>query len=268
MKKERFDPYSNYYYKENKKKNLKAKVLTIFFVLFSLSVLVFFSISFSNFLTIAKIVNVNSNYIFEDKTLYAISLKTTNKLNEAEIESENIKKQGGAGYIFNSGVNEYKILTSIYPSEKDSKSVKTNLENSGINSEIVKIKLPSINFKVSLSSKYTELLSKGINIFYSSFLKLYNLSIDYDSNKIDYTQLKTNLNILYDTNKNIIENYNTNFKSSNNVYILYVRIYLKRANDLIMDLKTKDESFNLSSEIKYTYCSIINAYLDLYNEML
>jgi len=268
MKKERFDPYSNYYYKENKKKNRKTKIISILFVLLSISIVIFFSISFSNFLTISKIVNVNSNYIFDDKTLYAISIKSTNKLSEAEIESENIKKQGGAGYILNTGANAFEIISSIYSSEKDAKSVKSNLSNSGINSQIIKIKLPAFNFKVNLSTKSTQVLSNGINIFYASYKKLYDLSVDYDSKKIDYTNLKTSLNNLYNDNKEIIQEYNSNFTNSSNIYILYVKIYLNKVNDIISKLQIKDESYNLSSEIKYAYCNVLNSYLDLYNEML
>ena len=268
MKKERFDPYSNYYYKENIKKNRKAKFLTLLFVVLSISIVIFFSISFSNFLTISKIVNVNSNYIFEDKTLYGLSLKTTNNFNDAEAESDNIKQQGGAGFILNNGANEFKIISSIYSTEKDAKSVKSNLSNNGIDSEIVKIKLPAFNFKVNLSTKSTQVLSNGINIFFTSYKKLYDLSVDYDSKKIDYTNLKTSLNNLYNDNKEIIKEYNLNFTNSSNIYILYVKIYLNKVNDIISKLQIKDESYNLSSEIKYAYCNVLNFYLDLYNEML
>lgn len=268
MKKQRFDPYSNYYYKLNKRKNRRAKFYTILFVLFSISIVIFFSISFSNFLTVSKIVNINSNYIFEDKTLYAISLETLNNLSEAESKSENVKKQGGAGYILNNGANEFKIISSIYLTEKDAKSVKENLEASGTNCEIIKIKLPAFNFKVSLSNKSSEILSDGINIFYSSYKNLYNLSIDYDSNNIDLVALKTSLNNLQTNNQKIIEKFNSNFNMSNNIYILYVKIYLQRANDIILNLQNLDESVNFSSEIKYAYCNILNQYLDLYNEML
>jgi len=268
MKKERFDPYSNYYYKFNKKKNRRAKLLTILFVILSLSIVVFFSISFSNFLTLSKIVNINSNYIVEDKTLYAISLYSTNNLNEAESKSENIKLQGGAGYILNTGANEYKILSSVYIHQKDAKSVKNNLESNGTICEIVNLTMPAFNFKISLTSLSQKILNNGINLFYSNYKTLYNLSVEFDSNKINHTTLKTSLNNLYNSNKKTIDEYNSKFSSSNNVYILYVKIYLNRLNDIILDLTNKDESFNISSEIKYTYCSVLGCYFNLYNEML
>ncbi|MBO5888785.1 MAG: hypothetical protein J6Q58_01440 [Clostridia bacterium] len=268
MKKQRFDPYSNYYYKLNKRKNRRAKLFTILFVLFSISIVIFFSISFSNFLTVSKIVNINSNFIYEDKSVYALSLDTSNNLSEAESKSESIKKQGGAGYILNKGANEFKIISSIYLSEKDAKSVKENLENNGTICEIIKINLPALNFKVSVTNKSSEILNNGISIFYSSYKKLYNLSVDYDSNKIDLVALKTSLNNLQSENQKIIDKFNVKFNMSNNIYILYVKIYLQRANDIIKNLESLDESVNFSSEIKYAYCNILNQYIDLYNEML
>lgn len=268
MKKERFDPYSNYYYKLNKRKNRKTKFLTILFVILSISIVIFFSISFSNFLTISKIVNVNSNYIFEDKTLFALSLDIAKTLIEAENKSDNIKKQGGAGFIYNNGGNEFKIISSIYLTEKDAKSVQNNLENNGINAEIVNIKLPAFNFKINLSSKSTEVLSKTINLFYINYKTLYDLSLEYDSKTLDFTNFKSKTNLLYNENEEIIKNFNSHFKTSNNINILYIKIYIKRLNEIIKQLETMDESTNISSEIKYAYCNILNQYLSLYNEML
>lgn len=268
MKKQRFDPYSNYYYKVNIKKSRKAKFLTILFVLLSLSIVIFFSISFSNFLTISKIVNVNSNFIFEGKTLYAISLETHASLSNAQTKSEEIKKQGGAGFVLNNGANEFKVLTSVYEEEKDAKRVKTNLENSGNSVEIIKLEMPAFNFKINLSSSSSNILSNAINMFYLNYKSLYNLSIDYDSGKTDLTSLKSSLISLKQNNEDIITEFNNKFNKSSNIYVLYVKIYIKQANEIIKELEIKDESINISSEIKYAYCKIINAYLDLYNEML
>jgi len=267
MKKNRYDAYSNYYYKYSKKKKIKSKLLSIFFVLFSLAVVIFFSISFSNFLNISKIVNTNTNFINNNKTLYALSLYQSTNLETCQNYKEELIKQGGAGYIYFDN-NVYNVLSSVYPSLKEANSVKANLEQSGVSSSVLKIELPVINFKINLTTKSREILNEGISLFYNNYLKLYNLSNEYDKSSIDFISLKTQVNNLYESNKNIIENYNNYFNTSSNIYILYLKIYLNKLNVIIKNFQTLDESVNVSSKIKETYCNVLSLYKNLYNEMI
>lgn len=265
--KKRYDAYANYYYKYNKKGKFKTKLLTIIFCLFTIMVLVFFSISFSNFLTISKIVNVNSNYIYENKTLYALSLYSTSNKAEANTYSSNIKKQGGAGYVYKNN-NSYYVLSSIYKSSGEANKVKNNLQESEVNSEIIKIDIPAINFKASLTTNSSKILSEGVGLFYNNYLDLYNLSVEFDKQNIDTIKAKSKINDIYNQNQKTIQNFNNHFNQSTNVYILYVKIYLNKLNNNINDLLNLDDSENLSSFIKETYCNIIGEYLNLYKEML
>lgn len=266
MKKERFDAYANYYYKKDKKKNRKAKFLSVVFIILSILIVVFFSISFSNFLVVAKIVNINTNYIYEDRTLYALSLVETDKKSEAEEQSIEIKQQGGAGFIYKLD-NKFNVLSSIYDNKKDATNVKINLEKNGINAKLIEIIMPKIDFKISLSSKSSKILNEGIELFYSSYKNLYNLSVSLDTNELDMIGVKNNINELIKSNEKVVDEYINNFNQASNIYILYVKIYLNRLNDILNDLKNKDETTNFSSEIKYSYCSVIDCYLNLFDEM-
>ena len=266
MKKERYDAYSNYYYKIDKKKNRKTKVLSIFFIILSILIVVFFSISFSNFLVVAKIVNINTNYIYETRTLFALSLFETDKIDDAETKAKEIKKQGGAGYIYKPEDKIF-VLSSIYDNKKDAIKVKTNLDNSGITSSIVEIELPKIDFKINLSSKSSKILNKGIELFYSNYKNLYNLTVSFDMNEIDFIAAKNNVNDLLQDNKQTVNEYINNFNQPSNIYILYVKFYLNRLNDILNDLLKKDETTNFSSEMKYSYCCVVNCYLNLFDEM-
>ena len=268
MKNERIDAYANYYYKLNKKKTYKTRFLAIFFVFFCVSVLIFFSVSFSSFLTVSKIVNVNSNYIYNNKMVYGLSLYKTNNLTEAKERASEVNKQGGAGFIYNDKLNGIYIISSIYKTKEDALSVKKNLENNNINSEIIEINLPAINLSVNLNSKSQKILNNGVNMFYSTYVKLYNLSISFDKSEIDNKTLKVYVNnILQECNETLNE-FTTHFNSANNVYILYVKIYLNQAKDFLSKFTLLDESVNLSSEIKLVYCNILNCYLSLCDEML
>lgn len=265
--KKRYDAYANYYYKYNKKGKFKTKLLIILFCLFTIMVVVFFSISFSNFLTISKIVNVNSNYIYENRTLYALSLYSSNNKTEVNTYSDNIKKQGGAGYVYKNN-DIYYVLSSIYKSSGEANKVKNNLQENGVNSEIIKIEIPAINFKATLTTNSSKILSEGVGLFYNNYSDLYNLSVEFDKQNIDTIKAKSKINDMHNQNLKIVKNFSNYFNQSTNVYILYVKIYLNKLNSVINDLLNLDDSENLSSSIKETYCNIIGEYLNLYKEML
>lgn len=263
--KKNLDGYEQYYYKQGTRKRGKKSFFAFLFILLTLAVVVFFSISFSSFLTVSKVVNINTNYIVTEKYLYAISLGSFEKIDDAQTFSDDIKKQGAGGVIF---YNEnYKVLSSIYPKQSDAKSVQENLKKSGTESEVIKIKMDALNFKVELSSKSQKVLGECLNLFYNSYKCLYDTSILLDKQEIDTIKTKENILNLHESNKKKIDAYIDYFKSSSNVYILYTKIYLSKLDKMLEDLKKSDEQINLSSKIKETYCQIIFLYNDLCNEI-
>ena len=265
--KKRYDAYSNYYYHYKQKGKVKSKILAILFCLISIFIVIFFSISFSNFLTISKIVNINTNYIYENKVLYGLSLYQTNKIDDANTFSVDVKKQGGAGYVYKNN-DIYYVLSSIYKSSGEANKVKNNLQENGVNSEIIKIEIPAINFKATLTTNSSKILSEGVGLFYNNYSDLYNLSVEFDKQNIDTIKAKSKINDMYNQNLKIVQNFSNYFNQSTNLYILYVKIYLNKLNSVINDLLNLDDSENLSSSIKGTYCNIIGEYLNLYKEML
>ena len=265
--KKRYDAYANYYYKYSNKKKTKTKVLSILFCLITILIVVFFSISFSKFLTISKIVNVNSNYINESKSLYALSLYSSTNKTDANNYSTDVKKQGGAGFVYYKD-STFFILSSIYKTNSEATTVKNNLAKNNIDSEIIKIELPTLNIKASLTTKSGKILSEGITLFYNSYSSLYKISLNYDTQNIDIIQAKHQIASLLDENTKVITNFNKYFNQSTNVYVLYIKIYLNKLNNVVTQLTTIDESENFSSRIKETYCEVVNEYLNLYGEML
>lgn len=265
--KKRYDAYSNYYYHYKQKGKVKSKILAILFCLISIFIVIFFSISFSNFLTISKIVNINTNYIYENKVLYGLSLYQTNKIDDANTFSVDVKKQGGAGYIYLDNMTYY-VLSSVYKTNQDAQKVKNNLESNGFTTSVVKIELKNINFKANLSQKSSKVLGESLNLFYENYVSLYNISVEYDKQNIDLIKVKEKYNNLASSNAKKIETFNNYFNSSTNVYILYVKIYLNKLNNIIKNGVNLDESVNVSSFIKDSYCKCLKEYINLYNDML
>ena len=262
-----YDAYAKYRYNYcSKQKNKKGFLFALFFVVFCISVVVFFSISFSNFLLVNKVVNINSSFIQNAKTLYALCLDNATTIEDAHKKSGDQQKQGGAGFIFQTN-NGFKVISSIYSTKTDCEKVKSNLISSGVNVEIIQLTLPAINLKVSLNSSSSQILGEGLNLFYKNYQILYNLSVEFDKQNIDLIKVKSSIKNLQDENSKIVQKYSNQFVKSSNVSILYIKIYLNKINTNLDNLLMGDESINLSSSIKQTYCNIINDYLILCNEI-
>lgn len=269
MKKDIQSDYSKYYYKPQKnqrKKSLKFNFSVVFFLLALVLVVGFFSYAFANYLTIGKIVNINTNFITQGKTFYAISLETESSLEQASKKAKEYKQKGGAGYIYNASVKEYKILSSAYTNKNDAQVVLENLKDSGIFAEIVELKFLPINLKISLNTKSSETLKKGLNLFYTNYLSLYELGNKFDENKLDETSVKKEINNMILDNENTMQEISKLFSSSSNIAVLYSKIYLGQINKVLNKLLTTESLF--SSEIKNSYFEIIFQYLSLQDEIM
>lgn len=269
MKKEIENDYSKYYYKPQKnqvRKRVGSKVSVACFVIALTLTVGFFSYAFANFLTIGKIVNINTNFIVEGRTFYAISLKTDTTLQDANESAKNFKSKGAAGYIYNSEIGQYKILSSAYSTKKDALTVKENLVQSDINAEIIELKFLPLNLKISLNSKSSEALKKGLNLFFLNYKNLYELSNKFDANKLDEMNVKKEINSMILDNESVIKNTAKIFSTSNNIAVLYSKIYLGQINKSLNELLNVENQ--LSSEIKNTYFKIIFQYLNLQDEIL
>ena len=266
-KNENFDAYAKYRYTKNTKKTgKKGKVFAILFVVFCLCVVVFFSISFSNFLVVGKIVNINSSFIQDKHTLFALSLASFDNASLANQKSLEQQKQGGAGFVFQTN-GAYKVLSSIYPSQKDCQKVASNLGDAGLEAEIIELTLPAVNLKINLSSSSSQIFGEGLNLFFKNYQTLYSLSLDFDKQNIDAIKLKSEIKNLQENNLKVVNDFSNHFLRSSNVSVLYAKIYLNKINTNLENLISTDESVNLSSTIKQTYCKIINDYLTFCKEI-
>lgn len=269
MKKvENFDAYSEYRYKKKPQKRAKkGKFLAIFFVIFCLIVIIFFSISFSNFLLVGKVVNINSNVSQIEKTLFCLSLSSHQNKDDALISSKNQQNQGGAGFVYQTN-GAFKVVSSIYSSKKDCEKVVSNLNNSNYSCEIIPLNLPQINLKLNLNSSQTKILNESLNLFYKNYQTLYNLSVEFDKQNIDEIKLKSSVKNLQDENAKVCEKYSKNFQQSSFISVLYVKIYLNKINSYLENILCAEENIYLSSATKLAYCEIILDYQNLCNEIL
>lgn len=237
-----------YTYKREKLSKGKNRKLNLKFILF---ILMAIALVVSLVIFIPKVFKKNNGN--EERFLYALNILSTTNFDEANLTSTYVQNQGASGYIHKED-NEYKVYLSCYYSEEDANKVMTSLNENGYKVSLTKINFPLINTKEND-------FDNAINIFYDTYLKLYDLSIQYDKNEISSINLKENVNMLIKTNEQIINNFNDFYKGSSVSKIIYTRIYLEMLQENLSQLTQKTE--NLSSEIKSHYFYIIFLYKQL-----
>lgn len=264
MKKDSFDPYAKYRYKSNKKKH--SKLYAVMFVSFCLIVVSIFSFCFSNFLVVGKVVNTNNIFVSSKKTVFALSLYSTSSKQDAISKSKQQNELGGAGYVFFAN-GAYKVISSIYPTQTECEKVRQNMLSTNPNCEILQIVLPQIKIKSSFSTKSEQSLLNSLELFYSTYFSLYNLSNQFDTQQIDQTTLKAKVLNLKQQNQMVINTFSSNFSTSTITAILQIKIYLNKSTQVLQNFLSLLESQIDASSTKKAYTEIVDLYLELCDEI-
>ena len=251
--------YSVCNYIKRKKYSKKIGFFAIFVTLLSI-VLIIFIADF-----ISGKISGNGSILFGGKikvasfSIYAIELGEYNDINSAHELSNQIKRQGGAGYIYQSGT--YHVFVSMYENVKDAEQVVKKLGDSGTSAKIYTINIPSVKFEYKGEQ---EEVVDAISLYKDLYRKIYQLSIDLDSNNSSEVKIESQLDeCIEDIGKNIdnIENLYERYKDKN---LLNLVISLNVIKDsLYQTRQLSQEGLAFSSSLKELYFKIIIAYLDL-----
>ena len=239
-----------YTYKKEKIKNKKSKtkkrrnIFTIIISLILLGVISFLG---------AKLFIYFNNTTEDIRYVYALNILSTSSYDEAVLTSDYIKNQGASGYIFYNE-NKYDVLLSCYYAEQDAEKVMNNLNQNGY-----KISLKKIEFPIKKMDEQN--FTNALNCFYDSYLKLYNISIEFDKNNLSLQGFKDSVNMLISENEEIINSFNEFYKGSSVSKVIYTKIYLDMLQNNLKQLSSKQS--NLSSEIKSHYFYVIFLYQQL-----
>lgn len=191
--------------------------------------------------------------------IYAISMFQSSILSSAEESANQIKTQGGAGYIYNDS-SVYYVLASAYEKQNDAELVKENLISSGYTPTIITIFIPEITITSNLNANEKTALSSALNIFKTTYQQLYDLSINLDTSLKDETECKVLLNDIASNVSKVKTTFDGAFNSKLTNSILNVKLKLESLSNSIATLleysSTSSVSFN--SKLKYTYIETLN----------
>ena len=201
--------------------------------------------------------------------IYAVSLLRTQSKIEAVEFSKTIQSQNGAGYVWSQN-KEFYVFASAYEQENDAKLVKDNLKTQSVESEIIKLNFLSINFKEEYNNEERSELSNSTAIYKTTFKKLYDISVSFDTEIINEMQAKLEVGkILSDVTKSRT-NFETRFATKKNSETVYLGVKYKdllEATQNLSDSNLVSDMQTYSSLIKYTYIKILSIYSELIVEL-
>lgn len=191
--------------------------------------------------------------------IYAISMFQSSILSSAEESANQIKTQGGAGYIYNDS-SVYYVLASAYEKQNDAELVKENLISSGYTPTIITIFIPEITITSNLNANEKTALSSALNIFKTTYQQLYDLSINLDTSLKDETECKVLLNDIASNVSKVKTTFDGAFNSKLTNSILNVKLKLESLSNSIATLLeyTSTSSVSFNSKLKYTYIETLN----------
>lgn len=243
-----------------RRKNSKKIGFFAFFITLLSVVLIVFVADF-----ISGKISGNGSILFGGKikvasySIYAIELGEYNDINSAHELSNQIKRQGGAGYIYQSGT--YHVFVSMYENVKDAEQVVSKLSDSGTSAKIFTINIPAIKFEYKGDQ---EDVVDAISLYKDLYRKIYQLSIDLDSNSSSEVKVESQLDEYIDDIEDNVENIESLYKKYKDKNLLNLVISLNTIKNNLQDTRQlSQEGLAFSSSLKEMYFKIIIAYLDL-----
>lgn len=243
--------FSNYKFDYNQYKKRTTKNSYISFVILFLTIILLTGLAV--FIKPIK----TSNYKF-----YFVKANSFSTYSQANTLAQEIQKSGGAGYIHLD--KKYHVLINFYQNKKDAESVAENLKNDYKNVEVYTISAKKFKNLQNLNKNQNKSMENLSNFTINLIKTLSILSIQYDKNEINYNQLNTKLNSIYDDYSELNDAFINQFKTDSKFNVC--REY---SHNIKNDLKILTEIYeeNSNQQFKYlitdtvvNYCSLLNSF--------
>jgi len=247
-------------YEINRKKNNFFGVATIICgLLLAISICNLFSYAFfSNGINFVSGKHRNSN------SFYAVEVASFSDYDEAYEFASKLQSKGGAGYITYN--KKYKVLSSMYLTYDDAKSVVENIKNEYNNACEYEIVLPKITMPSGLTKEQENVINVSFEVTKSAIATMTNIYLGVDKGEIKDSSARTMLNSLYDDCINQVESIKTILKIVDSAKFLKYRMYLTNFASNIAEISNIDLSgMELSQIIKYQQIKCAFLYISMAN---
>lgn len=227
------------------------KFTTALIVLLAFGICISCGMMFSN---IAMTLIFQTKIEKDEQIFYAISMKKSAKEDEIKKEVEIVQSQNAAGYIYKNGEDFY-LLASVYENKNDATLVKEKLLSSGIETEIVEIKIKAKTVEGNFDAAQKLTLTNCLRANFNTYKKLYDISVALDTGVKTQTTAKLDCNNIYSEFITVKSNFETLFSNFDNMQSELDSIAVHLENLTHENYVNSSQTF--SSLIKLTYCNIL-----------
>lgn len=195
---------------------------------------------------------------------YAVEVDCFDSYDEAYNFATTLQIKGGAGYITYN--KKYKVLTSLYLTYEDAKSVADNIKGEYANACVYEIVLPDISIPNDITKEQQTAISTSFAVIKSAISTMTNIYLGVDKGEIKDSAAKTMLYTLYDDCTSQVDSVRTAFHSLDTATYLKHKMYLTDFASNLAEISKLDlKGMELSQIIKYQQIKCTFLYITMAN---
>jgi len=195
---------------------------------------------------------------------YAVEVKAFDDYDTAYSFATELQKKGGAGYITYN--KQYKVLSSLYLTYNDAKSVADNIKQQYSNACVYEIVLPDITMPDDLTKEQQKAINTSFAVTKSSISTMTNIYLGIDKGEIKDATARTMLNSIYDDCANQVDSIRTAFHSLDTAKHLKHKMYLTDFASNLAEISNLDlQGIELSQIVKYQQIKCAFLYITMAN---
>lgn len=196
--------------------------------------------------------------------LFAVEVASFDTYNDAYTFASTLQSKGGAGYITYN--KKYKVLSSLYLTYDNAKSVADNLKNEYTDACVYEIVLPDITMPDDISDVQQTALTNCFAITKSALSTMTNIYLGIDKAEISDSNACNMINTLYDDCTDQVDSIRTSFHSKDTAQYLKLKMYLTDFASNLADIAKLDlKGMELSQIIKYQQIKCAFLYISMAN---
>ena len=181
---------------------------------------------------------------------YAVEVANFDTYDEASQFASQLQTKGGAGYITYN--KKYKVLSSLYLTYNDAKSVADNIKDEYSGACVYEIAFPDISVPDDISAEQQKAITTSFAVTKSAIATMTNIYLGIDKGEIKDSTASTMLYTLYDDCASQADSIRTAFHSLDTATYLKHKMYLTDFASNIAEISNLDlQGMELSQIIKY-----------------
>lgn len=242
------------------------KIFVLIFSVICVAVCVFVAQLVSSVITVSGGASITETATgkFSGFDVYAISLGSYTSELQAESNTSNVLKKNGAGYVYKAD-GLYHVIASAYLIENDAKSVQGNLQEGGIQSQVVKLTFDVVDFAGVSSARQQKNFCAALICLKTVYTQLYDISVSLDTKVMDDSKARIEIIAVKSLMETALEGTSKGSSSTDGIYYQMIKNKYDEVENLLIQLKNYEntEGVELSAKIKNTYMKSLNLIEDL-----